>query len=158
MLNPRRAGASKLLFFRPPPTCMLLPNAILSHNSGGSYTDLYLHSQYASLPYMRLSRQTNLRGPLNRRGPFEIRGSPIFLTRRVSPAAYFRGGGTHLREGKPICEGPRIGGPPFGSRWARIFLTFPVSTSGILGVMLFFAFSTQFLIGALSRFLGWGAK
>ena len=34
------------------------------------------------------------------------------------------GGGRHFRVGgKPICEGLRIGGAPFGSRVAPIFLT-----------------------------------
>ena len=39
-----------------------------------------------------------------------------------------------------------------------IFLTCPIFTSGILGVMLLHAFSTQFLLRALSRFLGGGGK
>ena len=36
----------------------------------------------------------------------------------------------------------------FGSRGFPIFLTCPISNSGILGIMLFLAFSTQFFLGA----------
>ena len=50
----------------------------------------------------------------------------------------------HLNRGDPLWE-PR--GP--------IFLTWPISTSGILGVMLLLAFSTQFSVGPFQDFW-WG--
>ena len=50
--------------------------------------------------------QTNLRGPLNQRGPFLEPRSPLFFRLvRFPPEVHFRGK-TNLVVGKPVCEGP----------------------------------------------------
>ena len=99
--------------------------------------------------------QTKLRGLLNRRRRlWEPRGT-YFLARPVSTS------GIRILGIKPIwgwanqfARAPESA-DHLGSRGVPIFLTCPVSTSGIpiWCAMLFLAFSTQFFLGTPSKFL-----
>ena len=100
-----------------------------------------------------------MRGSLNRRGPLWSRWALSFWLARFPPAVYFRvanqsgGGKTKLQIAPPPLN--RWG--PLWEQMDRHFLTCPVSTSGgILGVMLFLAFCTQFFSGPLHDFWGRG--